>query len=410
METAPIVNLIGPRQVGKTTLVKNLYGAGDYYTLDDAHVLTSMEADPWGHLSGLAERAGDRTVVIDEVQKSKNLALALKRIVDANHRNGQFILTGSSNIFLLQDVADSLAGRTITIRLWPFTAAETSGAEPNRLLDWASGEKPRLAQIALPKKVSRGEYIRLILEGGFPRARIRPLRRRQRLYRNYIAAIMERDVAGLFKIRNLAGLRVLIDQTAARTGQKVNASELSQLVGIKRNTVNDYLYVLERLSLVLKLDIWSSQEVGRGIKQPKYHFVDTGMNCALRRLGPDSFYADSRHAMRLGGLMESWVFNEVMRGLEHLDGDFRLYHWRDAERREIDIIAEGGDRIVGIEVKASTSVTGDDFKHLKWFAKHGPGRARRFAGIVLYLGEHSLGFGDNCFALPVSSLWAEIDC
>lgn len=266
-----------------------------------------------------------------------------------------------------------------------------------------------MAQIALPKKISRSEYIRLILEGGFPRTRIRPLRRRQKLYRNYIDTMIERDVAGLFKIRNLAGLRTLVDQMAARTGEKVNASKLSHHVGIKRDTLNDYLYVLERLSLVLKLEIWSSREVGRGIKQPKYHFVDTGMNCALRRLGPDSFRADSKHAMRLGGVMESWVFNELTRGLEHLKGDFRLYHWRDADR-EIDILAEDGDQIVGIEVKASTSVTGDDFKHLKWFAKNGPGRAGRFAGIVLYLGEHPLRFGDDCFALPVSSLWAEIDC
>ncbi len=410
LEAVPIVNLIGPRQVGKTTLVRDLFGAGDYYTLDDPYTIASIKMDPRGHLAELVAKAGDRPVIIDEAPQFKDVALALKLIVDTNRKHGQFILAGSSNMFLFQDTPDSLAGRTITKTLWPLTATEINGAKPNRLLDWASDKKPNLAQIMLPGKVDRSEYVRLVVEGGFPRARAVHPRQRQDLYRGYVDAIVVRDVADPFKIRNLAGLRMLIDQMAARTGQKVNASDLSRHIGIKRNTVNDYLYVLERMSLVSRLDIWTPEEVGPGKKQPKYHFVDTGMNCALRGLEPASFSADSRHAMLLGGLMESWVFNELMRGLERLDGNFRLYHWRGAERREIDIVAENGGHghIVGIKVKASSTITDDDLKHLKWFAMDGPGRARGFTGLVLYLGEHKLSFGDNCFALPVSSLWAEI--
>lgn len=409
LATSRIVNLVGPRQVGKTTLVRDMYGRGDYYTLEDEDTLGPLEDDPRGQLSALAKKAKDGTVVLDEVQLSKKLSLGIKRIVDMDRRKGQFILTGSSNIFAFLDVADSLAGRMITIKLWPLTAAEIHGKQPNRLLEWASDEKPDPSLVNLPGKVGREDYIRLVLDGGFPEALGLPRLDRQDLYLGYVDAIVDRDAAGLFRVRKPDSMRRLIDQMAARTGQPLNAADLSRKIKISRSTLNDYLDALERLSLILKLGAWAPGETVREVKRPKYHFVDTGMCCALRGFDSESFDAGSGDAMRFGGLMESWVLNELTRALPHLGKRFRLYHWRSHDRREIDIIAEGGDRVIGIEVKASTTAKVDDFRHLKWFAKDGPGRNMRFTGIVLYLGEHAASFGDNCFLLPVSSLWADID-
>ncbi len=411
LAAARIVNLIGPRQVGKTTMVRELYSKGTYVTLDDDAVFAAIETDPAGQLASLAAdaAAADGPVIIDEVQRLRNLALAIKRIVDMDRRKGQFVLTGSSNVFTTMDVADSLAGRMLVLKLWPLTMAEKHRVAPNRLLDWAAREHPSLDAITLPSTLTRHQYIEHVQEGGFPEARELPLKSRQELYRSYVDAVVDRDVADLLRVRKTDRLRRLIDQMAARTGQEINVSDLSSLLGVKRDTVDTYLDVLVRLSLVIKLGAWVSGDARREVKQPKYHFLDTGMCCALRHLGANAFDAGSANATQFGGLMESFVFNEILRSLPRQETEFRLYHWRSSDRREIDIIADGGGSLVGIEVKSSATIGKDDFRHLNWFAADGPGKKHRFTGIVFYQGERKLTFGNRIFGLPVSALWSKID-
>ncbi|WP_163852164.1 ATP-binding protein [Pseudooceanicola aestuarii] len=380
LATARVVNLVGPRQVGKTTLVRDLFRLGRFITLDDAAILAAMEADPEGQLTALAEVQPDTPVIIDEAQRSPKLALAIKKIVERNRRKGQFVLTG----------------------------AEVNRAPASRLIDWAMQPVPRLAQIADPAPLGRKDYAKLILMGGYPEIRALPLRSRQRQYRDYIDAVVERDVADVMPVRKPDALRFLIDQMAARTAQEINTSELAKLAKLKRETVDQYLDVLMRLSLVIKLGAWIPGESKRDIKQPKFHFVDTGVAAALRRLNERSFdIGNSPEA--LGGLLESFVVGELQRALPLQDEDYRLYHWRSADRREIDVLIDGGHRLVGGEVKAATSVAAEDFKHLKWFAKDGPGKGRSTVGIVFYLGQDKLTLGDGNFALPVSALWSAAD-
>ena len=411
LAVARIVNLVGPRQVGKTTLVQNLFGEGFYVTLDDAGVLAAIESDPVGQMKSLAANAADADmpVIIDEVQRSGNLPLAIKSIVDKDRRKGQFLLTGSSNVFATMNVADSLAGRMLVLKLWPLTMAEKQRVGPNRMLDWAAQERPSLDTITLPPVLSRKEYIEHVLEGGFPEPRELPLKSRQELYRDYVDSVVDRDVVDLFHVRKTEPFRRLIDQVAARTGQEINISDLSRLLGIKRDTVDTYLDALIRLSLIIRLGAWNSGETHREIRQPKYHLVDTGMCCALRHLGANAFDAGRVNATQLGGLMESFVFNEILRSLRQQETDFRLYHWRSPDRRKIDIIADGGESLVGIEVKSAATISNSDFRHLRWFATDGPGKTRNFTGIVFYLGEHRLSFGNRLFGLPVSALWSNID-
>ncbi len=411
LAAARIVNLVGPRQVGKTTLVQNRFGGRFYVTLDDAGVLAAIESDPVGQMKSLAANAADADmpVIIDEVQRSGNLPLAIKSIVDKDRRKGQFLLTGSSNVFATMNVADSLAGRMLVLKLWPLTMTEKQRVGPNRMLDWAAQERPSLDTITLPPVLSRKEYIEHVLEGGFPEPRELPLKSRQELYRDYVDSVVDRDVADLFHVRKTEPFRRLIDQLAARTGQEINISDLSRLLGIKRDTVDTYLDALIRLSLIIRLGAWNSGETHREIRQPKYHLVDTGMCCALRHLGANAFDAGRVNATQLGRLMESFVFNEILRSLRQQETDFRLYHWRSPDRREIDIIADGGECLVGIQVKSAATIGNRDFRHLKWFAMDGPGKSRSFTGIVFYLGEHRLSFGNRLFGLPVSALWSNFD-
>ena len=407
LASARVVNLIGPRQVGKTTLVRDLFGDGHFVTLDDSAVLAAIDADPEGQVSNLMEDLDSTPLIIDEAQQSKKLALVIKRMVDTNRRKGQFVLTGSSNVFTTAYAADSLAGRMRTLKLWPLSAAEINKAPFNRLMDWAMQRSPSLAQIADPEPATRSDYIELILAGGFPETRTLPLRARQRQYRDYIDAVVDRDVADIMPVRKPDILRILIDQMAARTAQEINTSELSKLTKLQRITVDKYLDILIRLSMVTKLGAWTSGEGKRNIKQPKYHFVDTGIACALRRFTGATFAVDN-NPQALGGLLESFVVGQLLRALPMQDADYRLYHWRSADRREIDVLIDGGHQLVNVEVKSAAAVNSDDFKHLKWFASDGPGRSRSCTGIVFYLGREKLTFGDRNFALPLSSLWSAI--
>lgn len=407
LASARLVNLVGPRQVGKTTLVRDLFEGGRFLTLDDAAVLAAMDADPEGQLMSLAEDQNITPIIIDEAQRSRKLALAIKKIVDSNRRKGQFVLTGSSNVFTTAEVADSLAGRMRTLKLWPLSVAEINRSPVSRLIDWAMQDAPSLAQITEPTPLGRKDYIDLILAGGFPETRMLALRPRQRQYRDYVDAVVDRDVADILPIRKPDALRFLIDQMAARTAQEINTSELAKLAKLKRETVDQYLDILMRLSMVTKLSAWMPGEGKRDIKQPKFHFVDTGIATALRRLNDKSFEI-SNSPETLGGLLESFVAGELQRALPMQDDDYRLYHWRSADRREIDLLIDGGHRLVGLEVKSAATVSADDFKHLRWFAKDGPGRGHKVSGIVLYLGQEKLTFGDGNFALPLSALWTPI--
>ena len=407
LASARVVNLIGPRQVGKTTLVRDLFGDGHFVTLDNSTVLAAIDADPEGLLTDLMEGLDSAPLIIDEAQQSKNLALAIKRMVDTNRRKGQFLLTGSSNVFTTSYVADSLAGRMLTLKLWPLSASEINKAPLNRLMDWAMQRFPSLAQIADPEPATRSDYIELILAGGFPETRTLPLRARQRQYRDFIDAVVDRDVADVMPVRKPDALRILIEQMAARTAQEINTSELSKLTKLQRVTVDQYLDILIRLSMVTKLGAWTSGEGKRDIKQSKYHFVDTGIACALSRFTGATFAVDN-NPQALGGLLESFVVGQLLRTLPMQDADYRLYHWRSADQREIDVLIDGGHHLVNVEVKSAAAVNSDDFKHLKWFAADGPGRGRTCTGIVFYLGQEKLSFGDRNFALPLSSLWSAI--
>ena len=404
LKSSRVVNVIGPRQVGKTTLVRDLYGEGEFLTLDDHAILNAAEIDAMSLLLEKRQFLGDKPLIIDEIQRSKSLALAIKQIVDQDRRRGQFLLTGSSNVFATKTVSDSLAGRVIELKLWPLTISECKGFKPFQFLDWLVSKHPSVTDLPSQQKMSRDQYLDFLLAGGYPDIRDLPIRLRQRRYISYVNTIIERDVADVLSIRKPNALKRLTEQMAVRTSFELNVLSLAKLLGIQRRTVEQYLDVLTQMSMVIRLAHWTPSESKRDIKNAKYHFVDTGVVAALRRLNCDSFKV-SAHSTALGGLMETFVFNEIIRSLPFQAGDIRLYHWRNRDKREIDIIVDANSHLVCIEVKSSSTVHAADFKHIKWFAQDGPGCARVVSGVVFYLGDQRLSFGDRCFALPISTLW-----
>lgn len=401
-----VVNLVGPRQVGKSTLARDLIASAAYITLDDDGLRAALEADPYGQLQLLSEQSRDTglPVVVDEVQRLPEITLALKRIVDADRRPGQYLLTGSSDIFTAPKAYDSLAGRVMTLTLRPLSAAEIMGAGPCRLLD-AVDSGDVLSALPRPRPATRTDAIDLIVRGGFPEIRGLADASRMMRYASYLDSIVERDVGAIADVRKPDVLRRLIDQVAVRTGEELNVAALCDLLGARKPTVNDYLDILTRLGVIHRLGAWTASGAKREIKAPKLHFLDTGCATALRGEDSSSFGIGA-DVEALGHVLESYVFTELEKSLPFLAKRWRLYHWRQATR-EIDLIAEAPGKLLALfEMKAAARIGADDFRHIDWFRSEGPGRAYRTVGFVVYLGDQLLSFGDGKVAIPLSMLWS----
>ncbi len=403
-----VVNIVGPRQAGKTTLVRDLIATAHYVTLDDDGTRAALAADPYGHLQLLSEHArkAKRPIVLDEVQRLPEISLALKRIVDADHRHGQFVLTGSSDIFMVGKSYDSLAGRVMTLTLRPLSIAEIVEQAPCRLLDVVA-EHPKDCVITLPKPKAfrRTHVIDLIVRGGFPE--IRKLDDQDRVYRyiSYLDSIVERDVAPIARVRKPDTLRRLIDQLAVRTAEELSIAALCKALAARKETVNDYIDILSRLGIVHRLGAWTSSGGKREIRMPKLHFLDTGCATALRAEDSSSFELGA-NPVALGHLLESFVFIELEKSLPYLAKRWRLYHWRQ-DAREIDIVAEAPGRLLAVfEIKAAATVGINDFRHINWFLSEGPGKSYKGTGFLIYLGDDLLSFGAGRIALPLSMLWS----
>ena len=412
LKTSRVINIVGPRQTGKTTLVRDILHAGRFLNLDDEGLLSSLASDPFGQLAAVAAEAAEAglPVSIDEIQRLPQLALALKRIVDRNRRPGQFVLTGSSDVFSMPKALDSLAGRVTTLTLRPLGAAEIQRRGPCLLLDSVrETSSPSPAGLPTPAPYDRRGAIDLMVRGGFPE--IRPLDGRDRMerYASYVGSIVERDIAPVAEVRRPDTLRRLINQLAARTAEELNVTALCSALGARKETVTAYLDILSRLGIVHRLGAWTSAGARKEVRAPKLHFMDMGCATALRDEDGASFGLGA-DPTALGHLLESFVFCELEKCLPFLDRKWELYHWRMAPR-EVDIVAEAPGDAIGrvlalFEMKASATVDWTDFRHIDWFLKDGPGHAHRGAAFVVYLGDQVLSFGPGRVALPLSMFWS----
>jgi predicted AAA+ superfamily ATPase len=391
---SPVVLIHGARQCGKTTLARQIGESAGFacYTFDDDVQRAAALADPVGYVADLPDR-----VVLDEVQRVPELFTSLKLAVDRDRRPGRFILTGSANVLLVPRLADSLAGRMEILQLHPLSQAELERREPSFLralfsTDFKSGPVGDRLGRALAERV---------IGGGFPAALARAnARRRSTWYRDYAETLIQRDIRDLARISALDALPRLLTMAAGQTAGLVNISELASPFQISRQTIRDYLTLLTRIFLVDELPPWFNNRLKRLVKTPKLHLGDTGLAGALLGLNADSLWADRP---LFGRLLETFVFQELRRHASWHDAAVTFNHYRDKDQAEVDIVLESEARICGVEVKASSSVTSDDFRGLRRLAE--AAGAKFAAGVVLYDGEAIVRFGDRLFAVPVSQLW-----
>lgn len=390
----PVVLIHGPRQSGKTTLAQ---AVGErrgyrYLSFDSQALLRTAQDDPVGFVDALPDRA-----VLDEVQRVPQLFTAIKRAVDRRRTPGRFMLTGSANVLLLPTLADSLTGRMGILRLHPLAQCELSGKKPRFLDDlFGDGFRTRITDrlgAALPEQ---------IVAGGYPAAlALRNAARRAAWYRDYVETQVQRDVRDFSRIRSLDALPRLLTLAATQTSRLVNVSELAGSFQLTRQTIHDYVTLLERVFLLERLQPWHSNRLARLVKTPKLHLGDTGVACSL--LGLDAAALGANRPL-LGQLLETFVFQELRRQASWQDQAFSFYHFRDKDGAEVDIVIErGAAAIAGIEVKAAATVTPADLRGLRKLRD--AAEAHFAAGVVLYDGETSTRFGDRLFAVPVRTLW-----
>lgn len=391
---SPVVLLHGPRQCGKTTLAKLVGGrlGFTYITFDDDVARQGAEADPAGFIDRLAGPA-----ILDEIQRVPGLFTALKATVDRRREPGRFLLTGSANVLLVPHLADSLAGRMEILRLYPLAQVELARRESTFLANLLGGafKTRRSARLA-------GELAERIVAGGYPAALTRSVgRRRATWYRDYLDAIIQRDIRDLARIGALEALPRLLALTAGQTARLLNISELAAPFSVSRPTIRDYVTLLQRVFLLEELPPWHSNRLSRLVKTPKLHLGDTGLACAL--LGVDGAALNADRTL-LGQLLETFVFQELRRQGSWYEDPLSFFHFRDRDDFEVDIVIEKGSRsVAGVEVKASATVTAADFRGLRKL-KDAAGSAF-VGGAVLYDGETSVSFGDGLFAVPIRALW-----
>ena len=394
---SPVVLINGPRQSGKTTLVRNLREKPPrrYITLDDAQTLASARADPAGFIAGI-----EGCVVLDEVQHAPELFPAIKVAVDRNREPGRFLLTGSANVLLLPRLSESLAGRMQLLTLWPLSQGEIEGSGDG-FVDAVLG-KGDFTQFDVPE--TRDDLIRRALRGGYPEIVRWNDEDRRNWFSSYVTTLLQRDVRDLANVEGLTALPNLLALLAVRSGSLMNFAELSRSAAIAQSTLKRYVTLFQATFLVDTVPAWSANLSKRLIKAPRLLVTDTGLMSHLARLTKTRLEQEPGLA---GWLLETFVMNELRKQATWSTGHPDLFHFRAVTGQEVDLILEdAGGRVVGVEIKASTMVTADDFRGL--ITLRDLTRKRFHRGIVLYAGRQALPFGSGFHALPISALWRSL--
>ena len=393
----PVVLLNGARQTGKSTLVQSLAASNGYryLTLDDHAVLAAAKNDPVGFVTGLSG-----PVIIDEVQRAPEIFLPIKADIDRDRRPGRFLLTGSANILLLPRIADSLAGRMEVLSLWPLSSAEMIKSPLFNRVDWLyDGE---LQSWPIPA-CDRETLIQTLLSGGFPEAAGRVSQRRRAVwFESYLQAILQRDVRDLANVEQLTEIPNLLQLLALRSAGLLNFADVSRTSRLSQTTLKRYFSLLEMLFLVVRLPSWERNRAKRMVKAPKVFLPDSGLLAHLAGITEDALVPGTGLP---GGLVETYVLGELLKHLAFSEKGLTLNHYRTQTNIEVDFILENRlGKLTGIEVKASGSVDGKDFKAMRHLKETEPQSFQR--GIVLYAGREVVPFAVDMFAVPLSMFWS----
>ncbi|MCI0518749.1 MAG: ATP-binding protein [Chloroflexi bacterium] len=382
----PAVILLGPRQAGKTTLLKALYGGKmPLLSFDLPEVRTAARDDPQGFLDFYPP-----PVIFDEIQYAPGLLPYIKQRIDARRdAPGQYLLTGSQNLLLMQQATESLAGRAAVLKLLPLAQREVAG-EPLRPPAWEAA--PLREGAASP---DAAETWQVILRGAYPEVTADPDRDFRLWQGSYIQTYLERDVRSLRNLGDLTLFQTFLRALAARAAQLLNASEIARDVGVSVNTVKAWLAILEATFQIFLLRPYYANLGKRLVKSPKVYFVDSGLLCYLVGL------RDAAHAAAgpMGGaLFENLAAAEIYKGFIHRGEAPAFYFWRTASGEEVDFLIETKAGLIPLEAKASATARVEMAQGIASLRRSLGARVQK--GYVLYLGKAIQPLSADALALP----------
>jgi len=308
-----------------------------------------------------------------------------------------FLLTGSANLLALPTVADSLAGRMETLTLLPLSQSELRGNASN-WIDHAFAGK--LLKVSEP--MTGEDLVEAVLCGGYPEALSRATTRRRTAWaRQYIDALIQRDVLDVANIDKLDQLPRFLRSLAQVSGQMCNYTQLGGQVGLDSKTAARYVGVFEQMYLLKRVDVWARNRLSRMVKTPKLQFIDSGLLSTLLDLGATEVQQDRS---RFGHVLETFVYSELLKHATTAEGNYQLLYYRDLDKFEVDVVIENpAGQLIGVEIKASATVKESDLRGLKKLASVA---GKQFKlGVLLYDGTETLPLGDGLWAAPLSTLW-----
>jgi predicted AAA+ superfamily ATPase len=350
----PVITLMGPRQSGKTTLVKAAFPHKPYVNMEDIENRSLATVDPKSFMERFSEGA-----IFDEIQKTPHLLSYIQVIVDASDKKGLFILTGSHQAELHGAVSQSLAGRTSLLRLLPLSLQELRTGHIDDSIE------------------------EIILRGGYPRVYKENLPI-ENAYSSYFQTYVERDVRDILQVKDILVFERFIKLLAGRVGQILNYASLAADVGVSAVTIREWISVLEATYIIVRLEPYFENFGKRVIKSPKVYFTDTGLVCYLlgietkKQLTPDPLY---------GNLFENWMILELMKFRYNQGKDPHLYFYRDTTGKEVDLLFQQGSSLIPIEIKSGKTFSPTFLNGLKFF--HAQAEKRAKGGAIIYGGTNS---------------------
>lgn len=349
----PVVTITGPRQSGKTTLVKIVFPAYDYFSLESPDIRERALADPRGFFNRPAVG-----FILDEIQKAPALLSYIQEIVDKENIAGKFVLTGSQNLLLMQSVSQSLAGRVALLNLLPLTISE------------------------LTRLVNRGFTVdEYLWSGFFPRLHERGMEP-HRVYDNYYETYIQKDLRDLLQVRDILLFQKFVHLCAGRVGQIFKASELANETGVSVTTIISWLSILQESYIVFLLEPYYANINRRLIKSPKLYFYDVGLASYL--LGIENAAQISRDPLR-GSLFENMVVAELVKFRCNQGLKPALYFYRDKNMNEVDIVHVAGRQLLPVEIKSAQTFDKGFLKGINYLKKVFPGRIIK--PTVIYAGK-----------------------
>ena len=392
LENRRVVAISGARQSGKTTLARKVAAKQDtFLSLDNEDILATALSDPMGFV-----RHKKGTLIIDEIQKAPSLLLAIKQVVDADNRPGQFLLTGSADIATLPRITDSLAGRISHIRLRGLTMGEILGRQPT-FLDKAFRRDWPLTI----KGYDKPAILNLAFRGGYPEVLALKQVARGAWFGDYKKSLLSRDLKDIANIQRQEVMDALLNVLSAWSGKLMDVEAICAPLSVTRRMLVNYANVLLLLCLFEKVPAWILTDYDRVGRREKIYAADTGMMAHLLDWREADVLYDPDKSSKM---VETFVFNQLCAQTDFYH--YSLFHYRDRQKREIDFIVKndaGG--LLGIEVKSGSAVSRNDARHMVWF-KNNIAKEREFIGIVLYTGDITLPLGEDMYAVPMAALWS----